>query len=712
MGLTRTSTGKSTEDFDRKNEDEKRTVIALAGNPNVGKSTVFNALTGLRQHTGNWTGKTVANASGTFMHNENEYIMVDIPGTYSLHSSSSEETVARNFICFGGACATVVVLDATCLERNLNLALQIIETGTPVILCVNLIDEAQKKGIIIDFDELSLQLGCEVVPTAARSGTGLDVLKDTIEAVSECNSKPPQRDVTYSQAIEKALDIIIPVLKSKSIQSGLRFIALRLLDADNDFISEISKNFGFDALTDTDIAKALQDAWRVLNEFAVTPSILRDEIVSSLVKRAEEIAGHCVRHMNDEYNRTDRKLDKLFTSKKTGIPIMLALLGIVFWITIVGANYPSQMLSELFGHLGTKFEAFLQHINTPDKLQSLVYDGVYTTVAWVVAVMLPPMAIFFPMFTLLEDFGYLPRVAFNLDSFFRKAGAHGKQSLTMCMGFGCNACGVIGCRIIDSPRERLIAIITNTFVPCNGRFPTLIALITMFFTMGFAFSAVASALSALLLLAIIVFSVFVTLMISKLLSKTLLKGLPSSFALELPPYRPPQLVKTITRSIFDRTLFVLGRAITVALPAGAIIWLFSNISVGDSTLLVTVSDFLDPFASFIGLDGIILLAFILGFPANEIVLPIIIMGYMATGKLTEISDLTVLKTLLTDNGWTVSTAICVMLFSLMHFPCSTTCLTIYKETKSIKWTAMSFLIPTAVGITVCAIVANALKLII
>ena len=333
----------------------------------------------------------------------------------------------------------------------------------------------------------------------------------------------------------------------------------------------------------------------------------------------------------------------------------------------------------------------------------------YRTLAWVVSVMLPPMAIFFPLFTLLEDLGYLPRIAFNLDNFFRKCNACGKQALTMCMGFGCNAAGIVGCRIIDSPRERLIGIITNNFVPCNGRFPILIAIITMFFS-GYFIGPLKSLVSTIILLFVIVFGISMTFFMSKILSKTILKGIPSSFTLELPPYRKPQIGKIIIRSIFDRTLFVLGRAVSVAAPAGIVIWLMANIKVGDISILTHCAEFLNPFARIIGLDGFILMAFILGFPANEIIIPIIIMSYMATGSLVEINNMTELHKLFVLNGWNLNTAICVMLFSLMHWPCSTTCLTIKKETKSIKWTLISFLVPTAIGIMICFIFTSIARL--
>jgi ferrous iron transport protein B len=388
---------------------------------------------------------------------------------------------------------------------------------------------------------------------------------------------------------------------------------------------------------------------------------------------------------------------------------MVALLFGVFWLTITGANYPSQLIATGLFSLEDWLSELLQTISAPFWLSGPLIDGIYRTLAWVVSVMLPPMAIFFPLFTLLEDSGYLPRVAFNLDNFFRKACAHGKQALTMCMGFGCNAAGIVGCRIINSPRERLIATITNNFVPCNGRFPTLIAIITMFFA-GTAGGAFQSVVSTLMLTGMIILGVIMTVLISKLLSKTILKGIPSSFNLELPPYRRPQIGRVIVRSILDRTLFVLGRAVVVAAPAGLIIWLLANIHVGDLSLLTHCAAFLDPFARLMGLDGYIFFAFILGFPANEIVVPIIIMSYMATGSLTDFESLAQLHTLFLSHGWTWLTAVCVMLFSLIHWPCGTTCLTIKKETQSLKWMLVSMAVPTVSGIVVCLIVANTVRL--
>lgn len=385
---------------------------------------------------------------------------------------------------------------------------------------------------------------------------------------------------------------------------------------------------------------------------------------------------------------------------------MLALLFTVFWITMVGANVPSEYLSKGLFWVSDQLEHFLVFLHIPSVIIEILIDGIYKVLAWVVSVMLPPMAIFFPLFTLLEDLGYLPRIAFNLDHYFKKCSACGKQALTMCMGFGCNAVGVTGCRIIDSPRERLIAILTNSLVPCNGRWPTLIMLISIFFVgvSGNSFT------KSILLTLVILCSIAMTLIISKILSKTVLKGMPSSFTLELPPYRLPQVGKVIVRSIFDRTLFVLGRAIAVAAPAGLVLWIMSHTIIGGSSIFTWCCNFLDPIGNIFGMDGVILLAFILGFPANEIVVPIMIMGYMSLGTLVNITDFQVLHQLFTDNGWTVVTAICVMIFCLFHFPCSTTVLTIKKETGSMKWTLFSMLLPTMLGLFLCFIVAQTASL--
>lgn len=681
--------------------------IALAGNPNVGKSTVFNALTGMRQHTGNWAGKTVANASGTFTHKNIDFTLVDIPGTYSLMASSPDEEAAREFICFGQPDCIIVVLDATCLERNLNLALQILEVNKKAVICVNLLDEATKKGIQIDLDELSLYLGVPVVGTAARSGEGLDELKDAVFDVATGKRKVFGTKIKYNSNLEKAITKLENIIEDSKLFDdktfsylSKRFLALRLIDCDKKLDNSIKEYFNFSLIEHKTINKAFTEIHNELENIGMKQDDIRDIIVEGIVAKAREIYAHCTCLCDKCYSRRDRKLDKILTSKLTGIPIMLLLFGVIFYITISGANYPSELLSMAFSKVQEWLYGLFDLLHSPPFLKGLLIDGMFKTLSWVVAVMLPPMAIFFPLFTLLEDFGYLPRVAFNMDRFFAKSGTSGKQSLTMLMGFGCNACGVTGCRIIESPRERIIATVTNNFVPCNGRFPTLIAIITMFFATGISLPF-RSLVSAGLLLTVIVFGVVVTLLVSKFLSATLLKGLPSSFTLELPPYRRPQICKTIVRSLLDRTIFVLLRAMCVAAPAGIVIWLMSNIMINGESLCVIISNFLQPLGSLMGLDGVILLAFILGFPANEIVVPIIIMIYTASGTLVEYDSLSSLYNLFVENGWTWVTALCTMIFSLMHFPCSTTCLTIYKETKSLKWTLLSFILPTILGILLC-----------
>ncbi len=606
------------------------TVVALVGNPNVGKSTVFNALTNLRQHTGNWPGKTVETARGAYTYHGRGYTLVDLPGAYSLHPGSAEEEVTRDYLLSGEADVTLVVADATCLERNLALALQVLETSWPVVVCVNLLDEAEKKHISVDLEALERELGCPVTGAAARGGRGLDAVR---------------------QALEDA--VLHPAPRPETTLMG-----------------------------------------RVCGDCQECRTL-------AAMARASAIMEAAVKTEGDAAHRRDRALDRVLAGK-SGIPVMLALLAGVLWLTMVGANVPSEMLSRLLMGWQEPLRGIFQALGAPWWLEGALVDGVYRTVAWVVSVMLPPMAIFFPLFTLLEDAGYLPRVAFNLDHFFRRAGAHGRQSLTMCMGLGCNACAVMGCRIIQSPRERLIAILTNAFIPCNGRLPTLTALIAMFFVTGSGLWDTAA--SAALLMGCIVLAVAMTLWASRFLAGTFLKGEPSSFSLELPPYRAPQVGQVLVRSILDRTLFVLGRAVMVAAPAGLLIWTAANVTLGGESVLVRLAGFLQPLGALMGLDGFILLAFLLGFPANEIVVPCILMGYLSAGSLTDYAGLAELHGLLTAHGWTAATAVCVLVFTMFHFPCGTTCFTIWKETKSVKWTALAILLPTAVGIALCILI--------
>jgi len=436
----------------------------------------------------------------------------------------------------------------------------------------------------------------------------------------------------------------------------------------------------------------------------------RDEMVGSLYAQAQRIAARAVHSRGDRNWDFDQRIDRIVTSPVWGLPLMLLMLAVIFWITITGANYPSQMLATFFFAIEARAAALFDAWGLPWWVTGFVWHGVYRGLAWVVSVMLPPMAIFFPMFTILEDLGYLPRVAFNLDWLFRKAGAHGKQALTMAMGFGCNAAGVIATRVIDSPRERLIAILTNNFVPCNGRFPTLIMLATIFVAASFppAFASVAAAGAVV---GVVLIGVGFTLFVSWLLARTVLKGAPSAFTLELPPYRRPSVLRILYTSLIDRTIFVLLRAMMTAAPAGAVIWILGNISAGDASLAQHVADFLNPMGYALGLDGVILLAYIIAIPANEIVVPTMLMVYMGVGMMTDVTSFEQIRTLLVDqHGWTLLTAVCLMLFSLLHNPCATTILTIWKETRDRKWTLLGALLPLALAFLVTWLVATTVRL--
>lgn len=600
---------------------------ALAGNPNVGKSTVFNTLTGMRQHTGNWPGKTVAVAEGAYTWQGAAFRLIDLPGTYSLRADSPEEQIARDFICGGDADVTVLVADATCLRRNLHLAVQLRCRTPRLVVCVNLMDEARRKGVTVDADALSRGLDAPVVTATARSGQGMDDLRT---AVLDMARRAPW-----------------------------------------------------------------EDTW---------PPLDGDDS-AAVARRASAIADACLSRRPEEVHTRDRRLDRVLTGWG-GVPVMLLLLGAVLWLTIWGANRPSELLSRWLMAAQEPLRALLGGATW--WLRESLVDGVYRTAAWVVAVMLPPMAIFFPLFTLLEDAGYLPRVAFLMDRCFRAAGGSGRQSLTMCMGLGCNACGVTGCRIIDSPRERLVAILTNAFIPCNGRFPTLIALISLFFPGGAA--GVGRSLSAAaMLLGCLLFAVAMSLLASRLLTATVLRGQLSAFSLELPPYRMPQVGQVLVRSLLDRTLFVLGRAVTVAAPAGLVIWVLGRVPAGSGTLLTALAGALDGPGRLMGLDGMVLLAFLLGFPANEIVLPVLLMGYLRSGSLTA-AGLTELGPVLAAHGWTAETALCMLVLCLLHFPCGTTCLTILRETGSARWTALAAALPTAMGMALCMLIHGAVTL--
>lgn len=697
--------------FNKKDISNKKSVtytIAIAGNPNVGKSTVFNALTGLHQHTGNWPGKTVECATGKCCFANTVFNVVDLPGTYSLMSNSPEEEIARDYVCFNNPDVVIIVMDATCIEKNLNLAIQILEITNKAIICLNLIDEAAKKQIKIDIDELSMQLGVPVICTNARSKKGIQKLIQSVKSVCNGETKTFSINNNYCDEITNAVNKLCEKpLKKLPKKINKKWIALKILENDEDIIKSIQTHLKIKINKNKKINSETSKTNKIISK--KYGEAINDMIIKSIISRSEKISRLCVKHEILNYDKSERTLDKILTSKSVGIPIMILFLALIFWLTIVGANYPSELIAGVLFKTQDILSAWLSAINAPAWINGLFVMGIYRTLAWVVSVMLPPMAIFFPLFTFLEDVGYLPRIAFNTDNIFKKCGAHGKQALTMCMGFGCNACGVVGCKIIDSPRERLIAILTNNFVPCNGRFPLLITIMSMFFVGELSFFKT-SILSSIGLTLIILCGIFATFAVSKLLSTTILKGIPSSFVLELPPYRKPQIGKILIRSILDRTIFVLGRAVAVAAPAGMIIWLTANIHINNISVLKYCTNFLDPFAKLIGLDGVILTAFILGFPANEIVLPIIIMSYMCTGSIMEIENLASLHNLLVANGWTHITAVCTVLFSLMHFPCGTTCLTIKKETGSTKWTIVAFLLPTLIGLASCFVVSNLLKI--
>ena len=625
MGLTRTSKNfKSKKDENKTKQNNN--LIALLGNPNVGKSTLFNALTGLRQHTGNWPGKTVSNAEGSFSYKNKNYNIIDLPGIYSLNAYSEEEEIARDFLKTKDIDIILIVVDATSLERNLSLILETKKIKDNIIVCLNLLDEAKKKNITINIKKLEKELELPIIGMSARNKIGIKELLEKID--------------TYKyQKLEK-------------------------------------------------------------------------EIISNIPKKSHTIYQNCVTENKTNYNSKTIKIDKILTSKKYGFPIMLLTLGFILWLTIIGANYPSELLHNFLFAIYDKLFILANTLNIHPTIADFFLNGIYKVVAWVISVMLPPMAIFFPLFTLLEDLGYLPRIAFNLDKVFKKCGAHGKQSLTMCMGYGCNACGVIGCRIIKSKKEKLIAILTNVFAPCNGRFPTLIAIISIFLITTSNNKFTSSIISALILLGFILFSILITLLISKILSKTILKGTSSTFTLELPPYRKPKILSTITRSILDRTIFVLGRAIYITIPAGIIIWLLTNITINNNNILSYIISFLEPVGNLIGLDGSIIVAFLLGLPANEIVMPILLMTYSNLGTITDYNSLFELKNILINQGWTIITAISFLIFTICHFPCGTTIMTIKKETGSIKWTILAIIIPTLTGFVLCLLTSNLLRLFI
>ena len=574
-------------------EVEAQKIIALAGNPNVGKSTLFNALTGMHQHTGNWPGKTVGKVTGTTVFRGKSIELVDLPGTYSLTGNSEDEQIAAEYINGGEADCIVAVCDGSSLERTMVLALQILRRTKRMILCINLMDEASRRGIRIDAKGLEKTLGIPVILTAAGRKQGLDNLLEQVLTVQEQTSVFSDDDpLTQAEMLTK------------------QFVSF----------------------------EKPEENWRLI-------------------------------------------LDRVLVSRRHGVPVLAAILLLIIWLTVWGANYPSQMLELGFRKIYEVLKIWTSE--WPGWLSGVLIDGMYLTASRVLSVMLPPMAIFFPLFTILEDIGYLPRMAFLLDSPMCKCGGCGKQALTLCMGLGCNAVGVMGCRIIESPRERLLAILTNAMVPCNGRFPTLILLGSLFFPKTGATFIVA---------ACILLGLLAAMGTSGLLSRTVLRNETSTFLMEIPPFRCPRFGQILVRSLFDRTLFVAGRALQIAAPAGAILWLLAN-----SPLLGLLIRFLDPPGRYLGMNGVILLGFCLALPANELVIPVILMALSGEGSLLPVQD----PSILLMSGWTWKTAVCTMVFTLFHWPCSTTLLTIYKETNSAAKTAAALLLPTAVGCILC-----------
>lgn len=695
-------------------------LIALAGCPNVGKSTLFNALTGLSQHTGNWPGKTVEQARGHFRTALYSCCLVDTPGAYSLSPHSPEEEITRDFLCFGGAEAVIAVCDASCLARSLPLVLQILEAKPRTLLCVNLMDEAERFGIELDLKTLSEELGIPVVGVTARDKRTLSALTEALDRLLGGSGPSFHAPVLYPEPLEAVLQTLEPLMRKVSCLSlPARYLSLRLLEKDPAFSEDsflCPHSFSGENPAAVD---ALSDAQKTLLAAGFTEQKLQDSVAASLLHRAEELSRKAVKADDGKGQKKTQKLDRILTGKLFGYPAMLLLLALTLFITIEGANYPSRLLSSLLFRAEEQLASLFFCLHAPEWLTGLLVRGAYRVTAWVVSVMLPPMAVFFPLFTFLEDAGYLPRVAYNLDHAFQRCRSCGKQALTLCMSFGCNAVGVTGCRIIDSPRERMIAILTSSFVPCNGRFPTLIALLTMFFAgapltpsgTGSSGNSVPSGLlPALLLTALTAGSVAAALFASRLLSHTLLKGMPSSFTLELPPYRHPQAGKILVRSLLDRTLFVLCRAVSAAAPAGILIWLLANVTFDGVSILSLLSQWLTPFASVFGLDGTILLAFILGLPANEIVVPVLLMAYLEQGTLVEAGSLLSLRELLVSRGWTAVTAACMLVFTLFHWPCATTLLTVRRETGSLRWTVLAALLPTAFGLLLCFLIAQGCRL--
>lgn len=684
----------------RKIKENEEVSVALAGNPNVGKSTLFNTLTGMHRHTGNWAGKTVETAVAAVSSPKRTYKIADIPGTYSLISHSDEEAVARDYICFGGASVTVAVCDATSLEHSLGLVLQISEVCENLIVCLNLSDEAERLGIKIDEKKLSEILGAPVIKTVAKKKKSALELLSALDGYEPSKRKKyriiyPEKIASAAKAVEKVL------LKYDTGTVPKSWIAMRLIEGDAELCEQLYRKCKVN-VADNELSAAIFKAKEELFRVGIGDNEIKDAIAGKVVTEAEYIAKLVSSFEGECPGNRQTKKDKIFTGKYTAFPIMLLLLFATLLITLFLSNYPSALLGRFFTWLEGYLLVFLDKIGTPDILRDALVLGIYRTTASVIAVMLPPMAIFFPMFTLLEDSGYLPRVAYNLDKPFSKCGACGKQALTMCMGLGCNAVGVSGARIIDSKREKLLAILTNSFMPCNGRFPMLISLF------GIASIAVLSGVNRGFVASAMIISVLLaiatTFLVTRLLASTVFKGEKSSFTIELVPYRRPEIIRVVFHSLTTRVASILWRAIAVAAPMGLFIFALSRIEIYGVSIVAYASEFLEPIGKIMGLDGEILLAFILGIPANEIVLPILVMLYSRAGSFGADISFEAMAELFTLNSWSFKTALCAAIFALFHFPCSTTQLTVYKETGSLKHTALASVLPTAVGFILCVFV--------